>query len=90
MKIIDKTFIDIWCSLDGEYSFHWEQREVRDTIYRHDNAPHKKYEHIKTYPKRCHNGKQNNVIESYISDIPERAIRDFLEIVRNELLRLSL
>ena len=75
--------------MDGDYSFHWEQREVRNTIYRHDNAPHKKWKRIKTYPKHCHDGTQENVIESYISEIPERAIRDFLDIVRNRLLELS-
>lgn len=89
LKIIDKTFIDVWYSLDGEYSFHWEQREVRNTIYRHDNAPHNKWKHIKTYPKHCHNGTQENVIESHISEIPERAIRDFLDIVRDKLLESS-
>ena len=26
LKLIDKTFIDIWYSPEGEYSFHWEQR----------------------------------------------------------------
>ena len=25
IKLIDATFIDIWYSLEGEYSFHWEQ-----------------------------------------------------------------
>ena len=89
LKIIDKTFIDVWYSLYGEYSFHWEQGEVRNTIYRHDNAPHKKWKSIKTYPKHCHNGSQENVIESYISEIPERALKDFLDIVRNRLLELS-
>ena len=87
LKLIDKTFIDIWYSLDGDYSFHWEQREVRNTIYRHDSAPHKKWKRIKTFPKHCHNGTQENVIENYISEIPERAIRDFLDIVRNRLLK---
>lgn len=89
LKIIDKTFIDVWYSLDGEYSFHWEQREIRNKIYRHDNAPHKKWKRIKTYPKHCHDDTQENVIESYISEIPEKAIRDFLDIVRKRLLELS-
>ena len=87
LKLIDKTFIDIWYSLDGDYSFHWEQREVRNTIYRHDNAPHKKWKRIKTFPKHCHNGTQENVIESHISEIPDRAIREFLDIVTNRLLK---
>ena len=26
LHLIDNTFLDIWYSLDGSYSFHWEQR----------------------------------------------------------------
>ena len=54
LDLMEGTFIDIWYSLDGSYSFHWEQREVRDAIYRHDNAPHKKWSAIKTFPMHCH------------------------------------
>ncbi len=42
LNLIDFSFVDIWYSIDGDYSFHWEQRDVRDAIYRHDNAPHRK------------------------------------------------
>ena len=28
IKLVDNTFIDIWYSLEGDYSFHWEQRSV--------------------------------------------------------------
>jgi hypothetical protein len=89
LKIIDNTLIDVWYSIDGEYSFDWEQREIRKTIYRHDNAPHKKWKRIKTYPKHCHDGKQENVLESYLSEAPEKAMREFLGIVRNRLLEYS-
>ena len=41
LYLIDNTFVDIWYSPDGSYSYHWEQRNIRDAIYRHDNAPHK-------------------------------------------------
>ena len=27
--IIDGTFVDIWLSPDGDYSYHWEQRAKR-------------------------------------------------------------
>ncbi len=36
--LIDGTFIDVWLSASGKYSYHWEQRHVRGIIYRHDNA----------------------------------------------------
>ncbi|NIM18508.1 MAG: hypothetical protein GTO45_41545 [Candidatus Aminicenantes bacterium] len=90
INIIDGTFVDIWYSVEEEYSFHWEQRGVRDAVYRHDNAPHRKWSAIKTFPKHCHNGTEQNVSESYISDEPEKAVREFLKIVREKLLKLEI
>jgi hypothetical protein len=89
VNLIDGTFIDIWYSVEGEYSFHWEQRGVRDAIFRHDNASHAKWSAIKTFPKHCHDGTNQNVSESYIPDEPEKAVRDFLKIVREKLLKLK-
>ncbi len=90
LSLIDETFIDIWYSTEGEYSFHWEQRGIRDSIYRHDNAPHFKWSAIKTFPKHCHNGTDENVFESYISDKPEEAIKQFIGIVREKIIELKL
>ena len=87
LDLMEGTFIDIWYSLDGGYSFHWEQREVRDAIYRHDNAPHAKWSAIKTFPRHCHIN--NEVSESYIPGEPDTAIREFLKIVRKKLLELK-
>lgn len=36
LTLIDNTYVDIWYSVDGEYSLHWEQTEIRNQIYRHD------------------------------------------------------
>ena len=36
--LIDETFIDVWLSSSGKYSYHWEQRHVRGLIHRHDTA----------------------------------------------------
>lgn len=88
INVIDGTFIDVWYSLDGEYSFHWEQRGIRNSIYRHDNAPHLKWAAIKTFPKHCHNNTDENTSESYISDNPKEAIRQFIGIVREKLIEL--
>jgi hypothetical protein len=49
---------------------------------RHDNIPHAKWKFVKTFPKHFHNGSEENVIESNISDNPEKAIREFLKFVR--------
>ena len=88
-ELLDNTFIDIWHSLEGEYSFHWEQRNLRNTLYRHDNAPHKKWEYVKTFPKHCHDGSQDNVIESHLSNVPEKAVSEFLDIVRRKLIEMK-
>jgi len=89
LKLVDYTFVDIWYSVDGDDSFHWEQRDLRNIIYRHDNAPHKKWKYIKTFPKHCHNGSQENVIESNLPNIPEQALMLFLSIVRKQLIELQ-
>lgn len=87
LKLVDGTFVDIWYSHEGEYSYHWEQTETRNKVYRHDNAPHLKWACVKTFPKHCHDGNQDHVIESYIPEKPEDAARWFLGIVRKEMLK---
>lgn len=89
IKLIDTTFIDIWYSAEGEYSFHWEQTNVRDTVYRHDNAPHNKWSFVKTFPKHCHDRTQENVTESNLSEIPDEALREFLNIARKKMINLE-
>ena len=85
LSLIDNTFVDIWYSSDGSYSYHWEQRNNRDAIYRHDNAPHKKWRNISTFPKHCHDGNQLNVIESFLPDNYENAVEEFLRLVRERM-----
>ena len=83
--LLDDTFVDIWLSLSGKYSYHWEQRHVRECIHRHDNAPHKKWKEVKTFPKHFHDGSEDRVIESKIPDEPIVATRYFLSFVRDLL-----
>jgi len=85
LSLIDNTFVDIWYSSDGSYSYHWEQRNVRDAIYRHDNAPHKKWKRVSTFPKHCHDGSQPNVTESFLPDNYENAVEEFLRLVRKRM-----
>ena len=89
LELIDDTFIDICYSVSGNYSFHWEQRPVREAVYRHDNAPHKRWKYIETYPKHCHDGTQENVTKSNLTDIPENAVKEFLTIIRKKLSQLE-
>ena len=85
--LIDGSFIDIWFSLKlkGRYSYHWERRHIDGTIYRHDNAPHKKWHEVKTFPKHFHKGSENLVVESNINSDIRDALRKFLEFARKKL-----
>jgi len=83
--LVDETFLDIWLSPSGKYSYHWEQRHVRGCIHRHDNAPHQKWKNTKTFPKHFHDGKEDNVKESTIPDEPTAATKYFLTFVRDSI-----
>ncbi len=86
LELIDSTYVDIFYSVENNYSLHWEQKNVRNAIYRHDNAPHKKWSNIKTFPKHCHDGDQSNVTESNLPDNPDAALRAFLTFVRKTII----
>ena len=89
LYLIDETFIDIWYSMDKDYSYHWEQRNIRDEIYRHDNAPHRKWREIPTFPKHCHDKTEDIVVESTLPDDAKDALIEFLSIVRKRLIELK-
>jgi hypothetical protein len=82
----DGSFVDIWFSLKllGRYSYHWERRAIDGKIYRHDNAPHKRWRSVATFPKHFHDGSEEQVIESHLSEEPEQALRQFLAFVREK------
>lgn len=85
--LVDGSLIDVWFSLklEGRYSYHWEREAIDGTIYRHDNAPHKRWQRVKTFPKHFHDGSEEEVRESYLSDDPEEALREFLTFAQNRL-----
>lgn len=85
--LYDGSFIDVWFSLKiaSRYSYHWERRKLDSTIYRHDNMPDRKWNRLTTFPKHFHDGSEQNVIESKISDNPEVALREFLTFVRSKV-----
>ena len=89
MRIVlsDGSFVDVWFSLklSGRYSYHWERRAIDGKIYRHDNAPHKRWQSVATFPKHFHDGSETNVSESYISTVSEEAMREFLTFVRDRV-----
>ncbi len=83
--LIDNSFLDVGFSLKLEkrYSYHWERKQIDSSIFRHDNAPHIKWKHIKTFPKHFHNKTETNVESSYISDKPEKAIFEMMNFIKN-------
>ncbi len=86
LDIVDGSLLDVFLSVSGRYSYHWERRLISaNDLYRHDNAPHAKWQYVKTFPKHSHDGSESNVVESHISDDPEDALRDFLAFVRHKL-----
>jgi hypothetical protein len=88
--LFDGSFVDVWCSLKGDYSFHWERRLINGSLYRHDNAPHARWRQVPTVPKHFHNGREDNVESSFISDSPEEALQNFLDFVRGRLAEIAL
>ena len=56
--LTEGSFVDVWFSLklQGRYSFHWERQAIDGTIYRHDNAPHRRWEAVAPFPCHFHNG----------------------------------
>ena len=83
----DESFIDIWFSLKlkGRYNYHWERKLIDGLIFRHDNAPHLRWKDIATFPKHFHDGSEDIVVSSHISDSPESGLREFLSFALNRI-----
>ena len=86
--LTDGSFLDIWFSLklSGRYSYHWERRRIDGKIFRHDNAPHKNWRSLATFPRHFHDGSEKKVTESFISEDPVMALREFLLFVREKMI----
>jgi hypothetical protein len=48
--LIDESYLDSWWSevQAGRFVHHWNRQNVDGSIYRHDNAPHRRWAHIST------------------------------------------
>jgi hypothetical protein len=67
LDIVDGSLLDVFISVTGRYSYHWERRLIgKGDLYRHDNAPHNRWRHVATFPMHFHDGNENNVVESSI------------------------
>jgi len=87
LYMIDESFLDVWFSrqLKGRYAYHWERRHVDGAVYRWDNAKHEIWKSIKTFPHHFHEGADKVVLESLLTEIPDKAIRHVLYYVRDVL-----
>ncbi len=80
----DESFVDVWYSLklENRFSYHWERKHIDGSIYRHDNAPHKKWGNVSSFPKHFHDGNEEHVVNSNINEVPEDGLRYFLSFIR--------
>ena len=84
LALLDGSFLEVWLSTDGDYSYHWEQRRQRGRLFRWDNAPH--HPHVTTFPAHFHEHDEVTVRESRLSADPAQALRHVLAFVRRELI----
>lgn len=89
VHLADRSHLDIWLSrkIPNRYAYHWEHRHLDGGLHRHDNRPHENLKFMKTFPKHFHDGEEENVKESSISDDPIEAVREFLDSIRTEIKR---
>ena len=86
IELIDGSFADIWISISGKYSFHWDRLKIDGTIYRYDNAPHKAWNYTSTFPHHFHNKDEKSVIDSDMPSNPKMQMKHFMEFVRNRII----
>ena len=82
MLLIDGSYIDFWWLeiQEGRFAHHWNRHHVNGTIHRHDNSPHRKWRHIKTFPQHYHCEREDSVYSAApqrgrgtIQDLVDRA-----------------
>ena len=91
LDIVDQSALDVWRSTGGRYSYHWERRHIgAGDLFRYDNAPHKRWRHIASFPHHFHDGAEDVTVESHLSLDPEEALRQVLAFVRAKLMNETL
>ena len=88
IEFVDGSFADVWVSVSGKYSYHWDRLAIDGTIYRYDNAPHKVWAYVETFPHHFHNGDARTVIESEMDSKPDVQMKKFMDYVRESLMKL--
>jgi hypothetical protein len=86
LAFVDGSYLDVWLTADGDYSYHWEWRRQTGRMYRWDNAPH--HPQVITFPAHFHDGNEATVDASILSLEPMTALRHVLACVRQRLVRV--
>ena len=86
LTFIDGSFLDVWLSHEGDYSYHWEHRGQSGKYYRWDNAPH--YPNVSSFPEHFHDGEEKMIKESHIGISPEDALRRVFGFISHKLRKL--
>ena len=84
VPLIDESYLDLWWSevQEGRYAHHWNRQHVDGTIHRHDNSPHRKWQHVETFPRHYHREREDAVTASFLPAEPQAAVRAFLTFCR--------
>jgi Family of unknown function (DUF6516) len=84
MLLTDESYLDFWWSEveQGRFAHHWNRQHVDGTIHRHDNSPHRKWQHIETFPQHYHREREEAVQASFLPTDPHEAVRAFLTFCR--------
>ncbi|MBP7865764.1 MAG: hypothetical protein KA419_07420 [Acidobacteria bacterium] len=85
--LVEGSYLDAWYSLklEGRFSLHWERRAIDGRIYRHDNAPHLRWQTVSSFPLHFHDGDEETVTTSDLHPLPENALREFLCFIRKTI-----
>jgi hypothetical protein len=70
--LIDESYLDFWWSevQQGRFAHHWNRQHVDGPIHRHDNSPHRKWQHIETFPQHYHREREDAVTASFLPAEP--------------------
>jgi hypothetical protein len=79
VHLIDESYLDFWWSevQAGRFAHHWHRKHVDGTIYRHDNSPHRRWQHIETFPQHYHQGGQRRAQKASCQRSRERLFECF-------------
>lgn len=88
LELLDASIIDIFLSINGRYSYHWDRRPTNNPeIFRHDNAPHAVWQEVETFPRHFYDGQEDRVMASHLSQDPAETVREFCAFARQKLLQ---